>query len=1365
MTEAGPPPGGLFGAFVPFDERSAETFFGRTEETALLDQLLAGEARVVTFMGASGVGKTSLLRAGLTPALGRRGVAAVTLGSYRDLDRELVRETSRLGIAPPVPGQDPADYLGGVAREAKGGLVLILDHLEEALGPRADEGSDVIALASQIVEEGGPLLRLVLSIDEAAFARLETMRMALRSKIGARASTTLPRLPEARVADILERSAVQSGTPFESGLAAAVAADLCRGGPCRAIDLQITARAIADLRLGSVRRYRRSGGAAVIPAAWFDRVTAESGGATARRALIAAATEASVSADDLAARARNGRDLGAEALAALRARGLLVAQARGRQEVFVLAHPALRDLVLESTMADRARAAGARRVLMRRRAASERLRVGELYAISRNLRGALTDEERRAVFRSVGGVALRFGVAIGLVVLVVAALFADSRRAYTLALDPPDAGGAARIVVRLGRRRLSLLNFLPNHPPLGSILADTGYTAAGLSRDTVTRIATGGATGTLEAPPPGPSGRSHVPGWLREVLNGLRPVPRGIAKALLGDPDGVAALKQAFTDPSARSEILSALSVIGRGGAGEDEILADALADHAPEIRRRGVEVAAAIDRRQAGETNDRRQASETNDRRQSGAAGRQAPGAHAAILRTALADRSADVRAAVLQEAPTLPSSEAAGILTLALRDPDPTLRRRAEAATAALAERASGTVVDALVDVLQSPDAGARRAALTLFESIAARSPAESAAALARVATSEKVADDVRVAALLILRRAGAPAPTLRPVLEKAIRPESSPRLRAAALPLYARLISPAEAEELAHTEMKGSPAARAASAAVWGAVAVTRPDEALKPLKSMLYDPAMEVRIEAARAFGFLRRDGLDLTDKALKDPSPEVERAAIESALALSAQYPGLIADMLGRAVKTVRPAVRRSLVEALAHLGESRPAAALPPLAHAIKDSDVATRLAATNGFCTLAKKSGAAASPYLRIAARDDHDEVRTAAAACLSDVAAADPKGAARMAAELTEAEQPAVRIAAAQALGAVRGAAAELAFPSLLKLVGDPNREVRAAAERAFTALAPALLGGEGGISPSSAAKRRADAEHALEGALVQGDVAERQAIVAAAVRAELWGLLKQAARDGDETVRLEAVRAAGAGGAAAHGSGPAPSAPRLEIVRGAVDDRSESVRAEAMRWLAGATGGGSRDLLPTFEAMLHGGDRAAREAAIAGIGALPDPGDAGFRLLGEAMDSRSESLRTAAARAYGRLAGRAPERVAPVLERAVRDPSYDVRSAALPSLAAVWSQQLDARALGRTLVTSDADSTRRFVALEALVALAQRSAAPAAERAAARHELDRVADSGPALARLAAQIGRSFIDAPPAELHVFIERLFGG
>ena len=192
---------------------------------------------------------------------------------------------------------------------------------------------------------------------------------------------------------------------------------------------------------------------------------------------------------------------------------------------------------------------------------------------------------------------MRVSLGIAVALLIVAGLYADSRRAYSIAFDPADAGPAARVVVRLGRPRTAFLNFLPNHPPLGSVIADTGYAAGGLSPETVARIATGRVSGTLDATPPG-----RVPGWLREVLNGLRPVPRGIAKALLGDPDGVAALKLAFSDPAARGEILSALAVIGRGGAGEDEILAGALADVAPEVRRRGVAVAAAIARRQARE-------------------------------------------------------------------------------------------------------------------------------------------------------------------------------------------------------------------------------------------------------------------------------------------------------------------------------------------------------------------------------------------------------------------------------------------------------------------------------------------------------------------------------------------------------------------------------------------------------------------------------------------------------------------------------------------------------------------------------------------------------------------------------------------
>ena len=78
------------------------------------------------------------------------------------------------------------------------------------------------------------------------------------------------------------------GRRSRAGLAAAVAADLVRDGPCRPFDLQLAARAIVDLRLASLRRYRRSGGPAVLPALWLADVCRQAGGALARRALLAA---------------------------------------------------------------------------------------------------------------------------------------------------------------------------------------------------------------------------------------------------------------------------------------------------------------------------------------------------------------------------------------------------------------------------------------------------------------------------------------------------------------------------------------------------------------------------------------------------------------------------------------------------------------------------------------------------------------------------------------------------------------------------------------------------------------------------------------------------------------------------------------------------------------------------------------------------------------------------------------------------------------------------------------------------------------------------------------------------------------------
>ena len=94
---------GPFRGFVAFDEASADTFYGREPETTRLANLVLAEgARTVALSGEAGVGKTSLLRAGLIPAVQKRGGLAIYLCDYHDLDAEILRATGRLGVDLPA---------------------------------------------------------------------------------------------------------------------------------------------------------------------------------------------------------------------------------------------------------------------------------------------------------------------------------------------------------------------------------------------------------------------------------------------------------------------------------------------------------------------------------------------------------------------------------------------------------------------------------------------------------------------------------------------------------------------------------------------------------------------------------------------------------------------------------------------------------------------------------------------------------------------------------------------------------------------------------------------------------------------------------------------------------------------------------------------------------------------------------------------------------------------------------------------------------------------------------------------------------------------------------------------------------------
>ena len=1345
----GIPDAGPFRGLAVYDENAAAVFFGRANEIAALTQQVARDGgRATALTGESGVGKTSLLRAGLTPALQRGGVLTLYLGSYSALDQELWQAASRAGAEARTSGESAAEHLVRISRGSRAGTLLILDHLETLVAaPRAAERLAAVgSLLAAVGNAVGPRMRFLLCVEAASFHKLDNFHAVAGFSPLPGAWRELRRLDQAHATEILEQTALQTGTVFEAGLASSIAADLCRDGPCLPADLQLAGRAVVEERLTSVRRYEKSGGAELLLAANFARAVAAAGGRPARRLLLELAADAATASGRGGAGAAaapavtsdatlvdNPSGEGGLALKELAARcGLTVARAeqslvslaasglvvKGDGEVvarYALAHPVLAARIENHAAIDALRTQEARRALRRRVVAGERLSLPELVASKRRLPGGLNPAETAVVKKSVHRAALIGGIAAAVALAVLLVLFLDLRSTYNLDFVPRGGAPGARVVVRVGRPSLSFFHFLPASPPLGSVIADTGFAASAMAQDLSRRVADGDATGALLRGKRGAA--APIPAWLRAVVDGLRPVPRGVALVMMGDPNGVVSLKQAFADPASRRQALEALAVIGTGRAGEDEILAAAISDPSPDIRRRAVEVAAAIDRRQ--------------DR-----------GSHGATLRAALSDRSFDVRSAVLRESTTLDPATAASILAVALVDKDPSARRVAETALVSLGQRAPGAAAEALRLAVRSPDALARRAALAQLEQIATSSPAEAATALTQIVSDEKAPEEARVAALLHLRRAGVPPNKLQPLLERAVSPEASPRLRAAALPLHVRLLEPAAAEQIALTEAKGPATARAASAAVWGALAAKLPDPAGKALKGFVNDPSAEVRIEAARSLGQLRREGPALLAKALGDPNAEVQRAAIDSAVMLAPAQPGAVAQMLGKALPKARPQARRWMVEALGRIGRERPSLVMPALGKALKEGDSATRATAATTLCGVARRNAGAAAPYLRLAARDDDREVRTAAAACLGGLAEGDPRGAARLAADLASAEEPAVRAAAAASLGTLAPKARELTLAPLVRLAQDPDRSVRVAAAEGIAAHARA----HGPLG-----KRSEEAERALAAVLARGEPSERLVAVRAASLAGLVPVLRQAAADPDEAVRLETVKAAAS-----------VEPPALDILQQAVEDRASVVRAEATRRLAAVSGAGAEQVLPIFEAMLRSGDPVVGKAGAAALADLAGASAQAIRLLDAALRQRGEAVRTAAAEALGRIAEREPAQATAILERTLGDPAHDVRMAAVRGLGAVRARRRPPAENAALLEQSERDSHQRLVALEALVL---QSRATGETRTQAQAALTRIAASGPPLARLAAQIGRTFRDARPGEMQAFIERLLGG
>lgn len=228
-----------FKGLRPFGEADAGDFFGREALIARLVERLADVARdgrLLGVVGPSGSGKSSVVRAGLVPAL-RAGAldgsaawrVAVMLPGSRPFDelasalRSLAGEGGSSATGPSA--RDLMEEPGALARAveglapADGRLVLVVDQLEEVWTlTREDDAAAafVETLATGLAASAGRLLVV-------ATLRIDHLEAALRSPaLGpfVRAGTELvPPLERSELRRVIERPAAHAGLALEPGLA------------------------------------------------------------------------------------------------------------------------------------------------------------------------------------------------------------------------------------------------------------------------------------------------------------------------------------------------------------------------------------------------------------------------------------------------------------------------------------------------------------------------------------------------------------------------------------------------------------------------------------------------------------------------------------------------------------------------------------------------------------------------------------------------------------------------------------------------------------------------------------------------------------------------------------------------------------------------------------------------------------------------------------------------------------------------------------------------------------------------------------------------------------------------------------------
>jgi HEAT repeat protein len=1285
----------------PFGEAERDVWQGReTERDELARMVTADGFRAGLLYGEPGVGKTSLVRAGLIPHLRDHGVVALACEDVSQPAASFANGLSAFGIQP-NPQEAPTAFIARAVANAVAGqhFVFIVDDVDLACGDERVTG-EIAELFAKVVSRSAGRARFLFVAASERMHVLGALERRTGSLFPPSNRYELTRLTRSAATAILDRVLALSGIAADPPLADAVVQGLSHGGVgVLAADLQIAAMAMRDLRLATIPALQKFGGGTELLAGWLhDAALATGNERSALRlcAELATGTHGARHGDDVIRRINLDTNYAQSAFGVLEQRGIIARGDAGGGS-WMLRHEVLQLRVRELTAPARAAARRAFDLLGSKTQTRSRLTLRELQALRHEGIAPVTAAEIDVVRRSKRYYAMVAG-GIAAIPIVIAIAMIASMRGHVFFEIQPRAGGD-RVLVRSGRAGLAAFGWLPGSR-YGKYLADTGLTQTMIAPEAWKKIE------ARDLGSPRASWANQLPGLMAPQLAGL------VDYATTGADASLQELAKAAQDPEDLAELLTELRPIARGTPAEVALVEAALAKQPPPVQRAAVAAAGAAAQRRDVYQDTLVQALTSNDpelRRIAFSAVRGLGERGQALFRAAI-ERVNDSNA------------------------------RRDLMVAVAVASTDEGPSPASAAGVLADPDASPplRERAKDQLKAALAQDPQAAAGALVSLVAQDKAPADARVWAIEELRDLDS-LPKLSNLLDatRAAFNSRSVAVRAAALPLYAKVDPELVTNELGPMleDKKQDKALRAASALAWGEVATVNHGAAENALDKLLKEDDEAVRAAAASAAGKLGRTYQDRLVKMVKAENYGVRIGAAEGLAwtALTGGNVGVAIDGIAQLWREKgRP--RRDAVKIWAHFARRKPFPnVVEYLASAAKlAEDPSLHSLAVDGLCNAALAGSADARRALAKSDDDPAVDVRRLVIQCVAD--GPDPaKNGGAIAQHLVRDPDTEIRANAARvlALTATKGKVATGVGDAIVQLLDDPDRDVRVIGIRA--------LGELGADAPKSSAA-------AMAKRFERGDDAEKLALLRAAKLVGAEDLIGAATTDSSSSVRIEAIDAALAANVRAK-----------QTLTAAIADADPQVRKAALERLAAQKD--KLDPKVRDEALalaVRDPDPELRQLALTTIARVA-PKEAVIARLHRSLSSRAERERAQAAAAAIGLVDREPAEAVQLLEPLLDDPSHDVRVAMLPALATAYAKTNDAKKLADLLADSEDHAMRRLVVAAAFVTLAKTDAGLAASQTAIKG----LADSGPPMASMIAKLVAGLI-AGKADGIAFLQEL---